>query len=82
MERKASKYSALIVNIPSDKIGKASAILRRKYIKEEWVHKLNKKIAVDQPKVTKAFAELYTLEKYYYEKTPNDFCVKVAPGII
>ena len=57
MERKAGKCSALIVKIPSDKIDKASGILRRKYLKEELIHKINRKVAVDNPKVNLLFAE-------------------------
>ena len=82
MERKGGQYSAMVSDIPGDKIGKATGILRRKYTKDGWLHKLNKKNIVENPKIHSSFRELYSLEKHYHGMTDSDYCVQIAPGII
>ena len=57
----------MVENIPPNKIGKATAILKRKYMKEEWVHKPNIKTIQPDKKVNDSFHELRKLEVYYYE---------------
>ena len=48
----------MIAAIPGDKIAKATAMLRKRYLKEDWKWTLNREVVQEQVDVDGAFLDL------------------------